>query len=80
MTQDQFDKLVGRLDRILSELTLASKDDLDAANRQTLKHHAEDVVACGKAVLRRLGYGHDEPAPGAGKKSTPYPGLLDPTW
>lgn len=38
---------------------------MDEANQQTLKHHAEDIVAAGQAILRLLG--KDVPA-------TPQPG------
>ena len=52
MTRDAFDMLIGRLDRMVSEMMVAAKSTtLDAADRQTLKHHAEDVIAAGQRVL-----------------------------
>lgn len=75
-TQKHFDKLIGQLDRVLSEmifLAKASKDRIvydtsdddevcspeaslmDTPNQQTLKHHAEDMVAAGNKILELLG-------------------------
>ncbi len=65
--QDDFDLTIGRLDRALSKLvgwgrlarerlwqrTLESLD-MDGPNRQTLKHHAEDMIAAGQKILRDL--------------------------
>lgn len=49
------DRLIGRADRILSEyLVLAEDPRLDAADRQTLKHHADDFIGVGYAALKRL--------------------------
>jgi hypothetical protein len=63
-TQELFDLTIGRLDHVLSLLVLASKRvELDEANRQTLKHHAEDMIAAGQAILGRL----------AGVEGTPQP-------
>lgn len=51
-----FDLTIGRLDWILSEMMILAKDDtLSDANKQTLKHHAEDMVAAGNAILKKLG-------------------------
>lgn len=52
MNQNEFDMMIGRLDRDLSELMIAVKDpQTDDANLQTLKHHAEDMVAAGNRIL-----------------------------
>lgn len=46
---------IGLLDRMLSELKeLALDPALDAADRQTVKHHAEDCVGLGNRVLEIL--------------------------
>jgi hypothetical protein len=53
--QDDFDLTIGRLDRVLSKLVLWSHDGLlDIPNQQTLKHHAEDMIAAGEHMLKRL--------------------------
>ncbi len=44
----------GRLDRVLSEMVLLSKNlHLDESDWQTLKHHAEDMQAAGESILER---------------------------
>jgi hypothetical protein len=47
--------MIGRLDRILSEFLIeaarAARADLDEADRQTLKHHADDLIGVGKKAL-----------------------------
>lgn len=54
-SQEQFDLMIGRLDRVLSVLVNhAKQNDLDTANRQTLKHHAEDMVAAAECILKKL--------------------------
>ncbi len=74
--QDDFDLIIGRLDRVLSKLVGWGKKakrrnkllaegkigDLDGemkfvdeANQQTLKHHAEDMIAAGRKMLTDLG-------------------------
>lgn len=47
--------VIGKLDRALSELKLLSKQQLDEADRQTLKHHAEDCVLLGSYILKKMG-------------------------
>lgn len=42
---------IGRLDRALSELKVLAQSDLDEADLQTVKHHAEDCVGLGTRVL-----------------------------
>lgn len=65
--QDLFNSTIGQLDHVLSLLVLhAKKGDLDEANRQTLKHHAEDMIAAGQCILGKLGdaqEGLPQPAP-----------------
>lgn len=55
----EFDKTIGGLDFILSKLMIYSKQaqegKLSQPNRQTLKHHAEDMEAAAKAIYKRLG-------------------------
>lgn len=45
---------VGQLDRSLSELKILSEQNLDQADFQTVKHHAEDCIGLGKKVLENL--------------------------
>lgn len=46
---------IGILDRMLSELKeLALDPALDAADEQTVKHHAEDCIGLGNKVLDLL--------------------------
>ena len=68
-TQDEFDITIGRLDRMLSKLVgwgraaksrrekVLTKESafMDEANQQTLKHHAEDMVAAAQKILCDLG-------------------------
>ena len=53
---DQVERLTGSLDRKISELMLMSKElpSLDTADRQTLKHHSEDLIAAAQMMLQRL--------------------------
>ena len=54
--QKDFDLNIGRLDRVLSKLVLWGGDkSLDTPNKQTLKHHAEDMIAAGNKILKDLG-------------------------
>lgn len=59
--RDDFDLMIGRLDRILSEMVTSgrSHEGMDYPDIQTLKHHAEDMMLAGKKILKDLGY--DEP-------------------
>jgi hypothetical protein len=54
-----FDQTIGQLDFVLSKLMLYAKDaetgKLSPPNRQTLKHHAEDMEAAAKAIYKKLG-------------------------
>lgn len=47
-------RTIGMLDRILSEMMILAKTNLDAADIQTMKHHAEDMIGCGTKVLELL--------------------------
>jgi hypothetical protein len=51
--QSDFDQLIGRLDRILSVMIQHATHllCLDEPNRQTLKHHAEDMIGAGQKIL-----------------------------
>lgn len=46
--------LIGRLDRLLSEMLLAAEETWDDVDRRTLKHHAEDMIGCGETILKKL--------------------------
>lgn len=55
--QDDFDNTIGKLDRVLSKLVewgRQSPEIVDLYNRQTLKHHAEDMIAAGQKILKDL--------------------------
>lgn len=66
--QEQFDMAIGKLDRILSLLVGCGRkykqnkacgifgDLMDEANAQTLKHHAEDMIAAANKILKDLGH------------------------
>lgn len=56
----EFDLMIGRLDRILSEMVATGKRHkevhntamaLDDPDVQTLKHHAEDMILAGAKIL-----------------------------
>ncbi len=50
-----FDMMIGQLDRLLSLFLIAAKAPADEADRQTLKHHADDLIGVGQAALKALG-------------------------
>lgn len=56
--QDQFDILIGRLDRNLSMMLCYAEEIpnefMDTPNIQTLKHHAEDMIGAGQKILRLI--------------------------
>ena len=54
LQQAYFDGVIARLDRSLSEFVLMKKYELDEANRQTMKHHAEDLHAAADAILGKV--------------------------
>jgi hypothetical protein len=41
----RFDTMIGELDRLLSESLIAAKGELDEADRQTIKHHAGELIS-----------------------------------
>lgn len=53
-THHQMAGVIGRLDRCLSEVLLLAAEDLDEADRQTLKHHADDLVGVAAKIYRLL--------------------------
>jgi hypothetical protein len=53
-TRDDFDLAIGRLDRALSEFLSLYRFDLDEPDRQTLKHHADDLVGVGEKMRDTL--------------------------
>lgn len=73
---DRFDAMIGRLDRTLSEMVMIGKrikeEDkakgiethpdhyVENVNRQTLKHHAEDMILAGQKILRDIGFSEQE--------------------
>lgn len=56
MTQLEFNMMIGTLDEQLSYMVACgrNKNDYSEANKQTLKHHAEDMIAAGRKILRDL--------------------------
>lgn len=53
-TREEFDTVIGRLDRLLSEFLLLTKAPIDEADRQTLKHHSDDLIGVGQKALENL--------------------------
>lgn len=52
----RLDRMIGRLDRLLSEFLVEAADStLDEPDRQTIKHHADDLIGVGKRALELLG-------------------------
>lgn len=63
--QDSFDMTIGKLDNLLSVLVgygrsikeeVGGRNYFGAANAQTLKHHAEDMILAGQKILKDLGH------------------------
>lgn len=52
--RDEFDLVIGQLDRVLSEFLTLYSPGLDEADRQTLKHHADDLIGVGKKMHAEL--------------------------
>lgn len=50
----EFDLAIGQLDRALSLFLELYDEALDAADKQTLKHHADDLIGCGKKMQAQL--------------------------
>lgn len=67
---ERFDMMIGRLDRILSEMVAegkstmltydAGESNITSINRQTLKHHAEDMILAGHKILKDIGCEEDQ--------------------
>lgn len=56
-SQNGINQTIGELDGLLSKLVLLSSQDTDflsQINRQTLKHHAEDMIGAGQKILKNL--------------------------
>ncbi len=55
----EFDRTIGQLDFVLSKLMIYARSirdgKLSEPNKQTLKHHAEDMVAASEAIFKLLG-------------------------
>ena len=49
-----FDLTIGQLDRIMSKMIAWAKANRDDTDKQTLKHHAEDMIMAGEKILREL--------------------------
>lgn len=54
MARNEFDQTIGQLDRVLSEFLGLYSADLDEADRQTLKHHADDLIGVGRKMHAEL--------------------------
>ena len=61
--REDFDITIGRLDNVLSKLILyaertncqkGSLGFIDTADRQTLKHHAEDMIGASNKILELI--------------------------
>lgn len=52
--RNHFDNVIGRLDRVLSEFLDLYNQNLDEPDRQTLKHHADDLVGVGNSMLTKV--------------------------
>lgn len=52
--REEFDRIIGQTDRCLSEILLLAKRGFenDDADRQTLKHHAQDLIGVGTEILK----------------------------
>ena len=61
--QDEFDMFIGRMDHTLSKMIRYSKSDLRPDNRQTLKHHAEDMILASVKCLENLKIDLDDCGP-----------------
>lgn len=60
VSASSFDLMIGKLDHILSQMIISSKVLAESpyleseVQRQTLKHHAEDMIGAGQKVLSNL--------------------------
>jgi hypothetical protein len=53
----EFDARIGRLDRCLSEFLDLFSTAIDEPDRQTLRHHADDLIGVGNSMLKKLNGG-----------------------
>lgn len=53
--QQEFNTMIGELDRLISMMVECGKTPLDMFNQRTLKHHAEDMILAGRKILKDLG-------------------------
>lgn len=76
----EFDQVIGTLDFVLSKLVGYAKafpGQVSKPNQQTLKHHAEDMIAAGECILKNLGKGvKGTPQPEAEATTPPPPPIL----
>lgn len=71
--QDEFDFTIGQLDRCLSRLILWAENPLlPDFNKQTLKHHAEDMDGASTKILNLVTH---KKAPGSKVVSSPATSL-----
>jgi len=57
ISQDEVDSTIGKLDYCLSVMVLMSREVKKVEfnpNAQTLKHHAEDMIAAGNKILENI--------------------------
>lgn len=59
----QIEAVIGSLDRLLSEMLLLAVKPKDDEDRQTLKHHAEDMLGAAQKILALLETETDTPQP-----------------
>jgi hypothetical protein len=52
--RDKFDQVIGQLDRVLSEFLCLYNSELDEPDRQTLKHHADNLIGVGRKMHSEL--------------------------
>jgi len=50
------ERTTGVLDRCISEMFWLADNPRDEITVQTVKHHAEDMVLAGNAILKKLGF------------------------
>lgn len=79
VVQNEFDLAIGQL--VLSKLVCWGKSGtMDQYNQQTLKHHAEDMVAAGECILKALGKGVEgTPQPSFDPDLVRYENQMPPT-
>lgn len=64
LEQSDFNLTIGTLDEVLSKMVIwGGLESIELHNRQTLKHHAEDMIAAGQKILKELGAINGTPQP-----------------